>query len=192
MSYSHGAFFAGGIAGGKATLAGERGGKFGLANAVILEIDATILDCTLCYPDEDYLEQQGRLSNDGISGDIVKRTAYYRENMLKSDRWEECFNTVGSTAYRGIVPVSAIKRMTTIDWDSFDPKMLWDIYRLYLEGSVPSPILYPYQGMTQKELTELFFGDKTHVNGGRIRLNKSVFNVVRNRMYKKRKLQSRT
>lgn len=186
MTYSHGAFFAGGIAGGKATLPGARGKRFGLANAVILEIDGTMLDTSKCLPDEDFLEQHGRLTGDGINGNIHHRTAYYRERLSDfSDRWEDCFSNVGSVAYRGIVPISAIRRFSTINWEYFDPRMLMDIYHSYFEFSVPSPALYPYFGASQRELTKLFFGDRTKVNGKRIRLNRLVTRVDKNIHYKK-------
>jgi hypothetical protein len=188
MSYSHGAFFAGGIAGGKATLPGKRGERYGLANAIILEIDATMLDTALCLPDEDYLEQHGRYAGDGIPGSIYTRTAHYRDNLVNyADRWEECFRNVGSVAYRGTVPLGAIKRMTFINWEFFDPRVLMDMYHTYLESCVPAPALYPHFGATQRELTQLFFGDRKSVNGKRLRLNRFAIQTVKNKHYKNAK-----
>lgn len=180
LSYSHGAYFAGSVAGDQQSITGE------LAKASILEIDGNKLDKSLFYPDEDFLEQHGRRNNDGITGNIYTRTAYYRENMSNyAELWESCFKLSGSIAYFGMIPLHAIKRICHIDWKLIENKTLLKIYETYFRRKAPSYINYPHYGASQRELTELFFGDRTLVNGDRFRINSSALSVVKNKKYKK-------
>ncbi|MFZ2949570.1 MAG: hypothetical protein WA003_08805, partial [Desulfuromonadaceae bacterium] len=155
-----------------------------LLPAAIFEIDGKMLDVGLCYPDEDYLEQAGR-SSDSVAGRMYERTAYYRDNMFSfAGRHEECFNAVGSIAYRGIVSVNMIKRVTYIDWDAFNYSVMMKIHDKYFLGGSSALDDYPYNGASQRELTKLFFGDTSFVNEQKYRIRKAI-TVVRNKKYRR-------
>jgi hypothetical protein len=186
LTYSHGAFFAGSVAGGSFSPTDDctRGSRM-LARCAILEIDGKMLKIEKCYPDEDYLEQSGR-NIDSINGNIFNRTDHYRSRMFDfSSRHAECFATVGSIAYRELIPVTAIKRVAFINWDNINDAVLMKMYFTYFQGNSPSLDDYTHMGATHRELTELFFGDRSTVNGERLRLKKGV-TVVKNKRYRKR------
>lgn len=187
LTYSHGAFFAVSQNSDHDVLKSQTASMNGFANSAIIEIDGTKLDEMLFYPDEDYLEQTGK-GKDSVSGNEKARTAYYRNEMFKhQSRWQDGFNAAGTIAYRGIIPVAAIKRVSYITWMPKNPQSCLSIFKImakYTNGDFNSVARFPYLGATHRELTELFFGDRKNVNGEKHNV-KGCISVVKNPKYKK-------
>ena len=86
----------------------------------ILEVDTDLLGLygSMCLvPDEDAIEQSGR-GRDGVPGDIVKRTAFFRRRLsgyFGTDQWELSLELLGNCAFLGTIPPKAISRMAVID-----------------------------------------------------------------------------
>ena len=133
----------------------------------ILEVDTGKLRQSRLCPDEDFLEQATRLLDkrgakvsdhpEWGSLDMHARTAAYRSVMLSEyrDKWESSVEHLGTCAYMGTVPASAITR--------------YSIYALGSKDSVPevthslaSPTItlanYRFVGGFYRKLTKWFFG----------------------------------
>lgn len=189
LTYSHGAFFASSQTGDDRILkARAQGGRIEDLSSAIIEIDGTLLDESLFYPDEDFLEQSN-LGKDDIKGGEKERTAYYRSIMLeRQSEWQEGFAGCGTIAYRGVVPVSAIKRVAYVNFlGNSNPKVgkqLATMLMDYISGDFNSYKRFPLFGQTHRELTEAFFGDRRHVNNKLVNVSKAV-RVQYNTKYKK-------
>lgn len=82
----------------------------------VVEVDTKY--CTLLAPDEDALEQLGRIRGDGVGGDIGRRTRWYRQRL---DRYttdahaRESLAALGTCAHIGNVPARAVTRVALIN-----------------------------------------------------------------------------
>lgn len=101
--------------------------KYG-AGGIVVEIDTDRM-ARRFVPDEDVLEQAGR-SFDDVKGDMLKRTAYYRsqlKNFVGLDNWKKSLEFMGTCAYLGTVPVTAISRIAVIPKKNMvDVAFAWD------------------------------------------------------------------
>jgi len=75
---------------------------------VVYEIDRNVLDPTRFYPDEDFLIQ---------TKEIEKSVARYNLDVYQ-DLWESSLISMGTCAYQGIIPPSAISRYCVVDFDT--------------------------------------------------------------------------
>jgi hypothetical protein len=94
----------------------------------VLEIDASLLESDLFYPDEDFIEQATRGSTyeeiEDVFGecvadlsrveDMAERTAYIRENMVSFYGYADASMAgLGNCCYEGTIPAEAIRRVST-------------------------------------------------------------------------------
>ena len=84
----------------------------------VLEVDTDMLDDTLLHPDEDWLEQNGRHTEDGVKGNMHERTAYYRDHIANwQHHWSDSVSYLGTCSYMGIIPPKAITQVAFWDWE---------------------------------------------------------------------------
>jgi hypothetical protein len=79
----------------------------------ILEIDSSRLDKELFRPDEDFIEQAARKTDEGMK----ERTKHFRDNIEDySHLWKKSLEYLGTCSYAGNIPPSAITRASTFDY----------------------------------------------------------------------------
>jgi hypothetical protein len=85
------------------------------SKAAILEVETDELDFELLWPDEDFLEQATH-GKDNVPGDMKTRTLYYRKRAKDyPGGWHLSIKHLGTCAYAGVIPPSAITRV--VYWD---------------------------------------------------------------------------
>lgn len=130
--------------------------------AAVIEIDPSLLDVDLLYPDEDYVAQ-------AIQGD--KRTGFkavHRKVRKSLERfqifWEQSLMKLGNVCYRGIVPPEAITRYCTFD-TAKRPELTLDIL-----DPVISVTNFAMMGRSYQEFVQWMFGDRNlHPNVAEVR-----------------------
>jgi hypothetical protein len=132
--------------------------------AAIIEIDTDRLDPWQFVPDEDVLEQTSRPRR-GVAVDdlpldwsMEQRTAWYRDNLYEyadKQTWKKSLDAMGTCAYMGDIPVSAITRVLT--FNMLDKRLS----SLLLTFANPSITLMNYQlvGRKYRYYTALMFGE---------------------------------
>lgn len=126
----------------------------------VLEIDTDKLDSTHLVPDEDFLEQATR-NHPGIVParlkTMVQRTAWFRDNIDRFQHmWEASLTYLGTCAYQGTIPPSAIRRVAY-----FAPESNRFIALRALDPTI-SLLNYKIVGSTYRALVQwLFDGDVT-------------------------------
>lgn len=135
-----------------ATKAGER--------MVVIEIDTADLDPLKFYADEDVLEQINR-KRDGLdpAWSIRKRAAYYRKTMVDYQGMERSLLAMGTCAYQGHVPVTAITRMAFIDVEKMLPLVM-----MANDASI-SIFNYRFCRHQYQMMTQWVFGGSTNTDG---------------------------
>lgn len=119
---------------------------------VILEIEGHDLDDNLFYPDDDYIWWMQKLKKQPIELEAAGNLIQYNQNI-----WEESLNMLGCIAYRGIVPVNAIKRYAIIDVNSMNSSGRMFIYSL-CDVSV-APLATAYRKPKAQYSLKWIFGD---------------------------------
>lgn len=123
----------------------------------IVEIDTTKLVHSKFRPDEDCLEQGTRtLPNrfDGGKMNAVERTEYFRDNIdLFRDSYCISLETLGTVAYKGYIPPSAIRRISIYDWKSVG-FMTLEIFNLTVTLSN-----HRWMSVKYKNITRWFMGE---------------------------------
>jgi len=131
--------------------AAVRDGGVGL----ILEIDPNELNPVLCCPDEDVLEQAQR-GRDDVPGDMKARTLYYRRiARFNPQHFDTSLRAMGTAAYYGTVPWSAVTRYATLEFDHMHPQ-----WYMRCVDSVPSILSYRVLGHNHEAFTKWIFGDE--------------------------------
>jgi hypothetical protein len=95
----------------------------GDARCAVIEVDTDLLNVDNLFPDEDFLEQASR-GSDNIAGDMKQRTLHYRKKQFYYNYycnnpegyglttwWEASLRYLGTCAHRGVIPASAITRV---------------------------------------------------------------------------------
>jgi hypothetical protein len=85
----------------------------------IVEIDTDWLDDDKMLPDEDFIEQATRNNKKaGVKGKTMEeRTAYIRDHIHGfQSYWETSVKHLGNCAHEGLIPPSAIKRVSIVKW----------------------------------------------------------------------------
>lgn len=83
---------------------------------VVIEVDTDRLDQSRLAPDEDFLEQatRGQHGRPVSASSIVKAQRQFRDTLrLHSHLWTKSVEFLGTCAYFGTIPVSAITRYAT-------------------------------------------------------------------------------
>lgn len=84
----------------------------------IIEVDSDLLDKRNMVPDEDMLEQVFR-KHDRLPKEwsIKKRSRYYQSRLRANAKvWEDSLKLLGTCAYLGDIPPSAIRRVALINY----------------------------------------------------------------------------
>ena len=84
------------------------------APITILRVDASGLDASLAYPDEDWLEDVFDCDLPGYSH--RKQLSYMRHHRL---RWQECLTVNRTFAYRGVIKPELLSEVTIPDLEHF-------------------------------------------------------------------------
>lgn len=96
-----------------AAAAARRGDAF-----LILEVDCRHLDCSLLAPDEDFLEQSTRGSEDfcGCGSDLKSRTAWLKKRALSSfgHHWPDSIKGLGTCAYHAPISPRLVTRAAVV------------------------------------------------------------------------------
>lgn len=83
-------------------------------NAAIIEVDLDALNQWQLHADEDAIEQSNRGRDDlPKDWDIKRRTIYYRTRAHHYD-YEQSLRVMGTCGHRGVVPVSALRRVAIL------------------------------------------------------------------------------
>lgn len=89
--------------------------------AAVFEVETDLLVQEKLIPDEDFLEQATR-GKDNVPGDIKKRTQFYREGSHRVPKlWTSSVEHLGTCAYLGRIPMSAVTRVSFIDLEHHMP-----------------------------------------------------------------------
>jgi hypothetical protein len=127
---------------------------------LILEIERDRLLPWLLCPDEDYLEattrKQGPECGPGFcptDWDLKARCKHYRKiAKLNPDLADDSLKRLGTCAYYGAIPWSAVTRYALIDWGKLHPVM-----RIRCVDSMVSMINYRLLAERHREFTRWFF-----------------------------------
>lgn len=130
---------------------------------LIVELDKTLLLPWLLCPDEDWLEQGSRRvgptkENPTLAPtdwDMKRRTKHYRKIAEFNPKLAPAsLEGIGTAAYYGRIPWSAVTRYVTIDWKKLDSS-------LYMQAvdSMVSILNYQILAERHRALTKWFFGD---------------------------------
>ncbi len=126
-----------------------RGGK----RWALVEVDLSRLDTTLLLPDEDFLEQTCR-GFDRVPGELAERTAHYRREAGNfRPEWEGCLRSLGTVAYAGVVPPTAVTRVAL-----FAPTFHDSLFLQHLDVTI-SPLVHERVAKTHRAVTAWFFGE---------------------------------
>jgi hypothetical protein len=151
---------------------------------VILEIDTDLLDSRRFCPDEDFLEQASRAQDreeaarmfvgkyapsghpewarlhDDVKENVFLRTAKYREVMHSqyADKWEMSVQHMGTCAYVGVIPASAISRYSL--YDPYNVEKSTPAITEQLVAPLISIGNYKFMGDFYKNFTLWFFGKR--------------------------------
>lgn len=82
----------------------------------VVEVDATGLDALV--PDEDVLEQVGRMKGDQVGGNLATRTRWYRKRLHQyqgAEQWKQSIAAMGTVAHLGDIPPQAVTRVALVD-----------------------------------------------------------------------------
>lgn len=122
---------------------------------LILEIDVSRLDPRLCCPDEDVLEQAQR-GRDDVPGDLKERTLYYRRiARFNPQHFETSLRVMGTAAYYGVVPWTAVTRWAVLDFAHMNPS--WCLRCVDSQVSVMS---YRFLSHYHESFTRWIFGEE--------------------------------
>lgn len=130
---------------------------------VIFEVSKELLPPWKLCPDEDFMEQASRaldpspeqphLAQRGWS--MKKRTIHYRKIARHNPHLaKESLHYMGTCAFYGVIPVSAITRYVIIDWSKLDPSM-----RLRAVDSMVSCTNYRILADRHRAFVRWFFND---------------------------------
>lgn len=131
---------------------------------LIIELDKTLLLPWLLCPDEDFMEQASRKlgpTKDNpdlapVEWDMKRRTKHYRKlSEFNAKLAPQSLEHMGTAAYYGRIPWSAVTRYVTIDWSKLD-------MALYMQAvdSMVSIANYKILAERHRALTKWFFGDR--------------------------------
>jgi hypothetical protein len=122
---------------------------------MLVEVETDLLP-DYFVPDEDFLEQAMRKSDNMRDKTMKQRTAAYRnklQNFIGTDIWKKSAAQLGTCAFAGSIPSSAITRIAVAD-DS--DKALLPILSYCLGPSITT-INYQLCGGQYRDLTQWFF-----------------------------------
>lgn len=78
----------------------------------VVEVD---VDAANLRPDEDYLEQSGRVHEDGVEGDMGVRTKWYRDRLDDfAWAWRDSLDHLGNASHVGAIPAERVRRIALI------------------------------------------------------------------------------
>lgn len=126
----------------------EKDFSFGL-----IEIDTELLDQRWLMPDEDFIEQATRSQTHSIikGKNMKQRTEWVRNNIHAfHQHWETSVNGLGNCGYKGIIPPSAITRVSVVQY-SPNREVIWAI------DPCITTVNYRLVGEKYRELTRWFF-----------------------------------
>jgi hypothetical protein len=119
---------------------------------VVLEVDTELLDQDLLRPDEDYVAQVLRQHNTDMTlQDVQLYAQAYLDDF--AELWADSIERLGTMAYKGAVPLSAITRVARIDFSR-----LPHIASMALDPQI-SLINYALCGGKYRALTRWVFGE---------------------------------
>jgi hypothetical protein len=118
--------------------------KYESVNGALIEIDWDLLDQNNFYPDEDFLVDSPQFRKD-INA-IDERQQYFRENLESYQHlYQDSLQQIGNCCYIGVIPPSAISRITTWSWDKVEILHSWSYRFVYKNGGVRIPV---YEAMS--------------------------------------------
>lgn len=131
-------------------------------HAVVIEIETDLLEPSRLVPDEDVLEQVGRMQKggDGLPShwDMKKRTRHYRGLTLEYAQqgldFEWSMQVMGTGGFMGAVMPEAFTRVAIIDIAKQA-----ELAMTYLDSQV-SVQNYRFLGSRYRALTKMIFGDE--------------------------------
>jgi len=146
---------------------------------LLLELDRASLNPWLLCPDEDYIEQSTRgRTGKGFADpkwDMIRRTKFYRKHAQANTQLTDySLEGMGTAAYYGPIPWSAIKRYVIVDWSKMPHGMLWRAVDTQV-----SCINYRILQDRQRALMRWFFGDPVELEdfiGFKLADNPSIAN----------------
>jgi hypothetical protein len=117
---------------------GLNAAKPGETSFGLIEVETDLLREVWLRPDEDFIEQATRsaeaVKQFGIKGgkDIKKRTAWVRKNIDDfAPSWKTSVENLGNCSYKGMLPASAITKVSIIDL-----KLVPEINLMLLDPSI--------------------------------------------------------
>lgn len=137
--------------------------------AAILEIDTDLLNQELFLEDELVREFLLTVNPSLVYMPREKLIVMAREKMCRD--WLNSLELLGTCAYRGIVPPSAIKRVCYIDFAKMTPRMLFDIIDVSLTVEA-----FNISEIKHRMLDSWFWGDEVYLRFG------SMFRQHQNRL----------
>lgn len=113
--------------------------------AIVFEIDLTMLDQRLLYPDEDFISQ--------AFNDIENHEHYKQTIEQYRDCWALSVEHLGSCCYKGMIPKKAFTRTCRVDFDK--RRELW----MAVMDPTISLMNYKFCGDKYRDMIAWFFGD---------------------------------
>jgi hypothetical protein len=91
----------------------------------VIEVETDLLDDSRLHPDEDVLEQAFRKSDElPRSWSMYQRGRWYRKQAIRNPNWEARLKDMGTCAYYGTIPPTAITRVVMVDTKKIHPGFL--------------------------------------------------------------------
>jgi len=119
---------------------------------LIVEVDASKLNPTLLYPDEDFIAQalshQKQMPLEVVHRQVRRQLSHYRHHAKDS------IDAMGNVAHKGAIPKSAITRYALIDG-----KLQSDLFWIGLDPCI-SPMNYRFCGSKYRSIIAWIMGDR--------------------------------
>jgi hypothetical protein len=120
---------------------------------LIVEVDASKLNPSLLYPDEDFIAQalshQTQMPLEIVHPKVRRQLHQYRHHTGDS------IKALGNAAHKGAIPVEAITRYALID-----SKLQSDLFWIALDPCI-SPLNYRFMGPKYRSIIAWIMGDRS-------------------------------